>query len=56
MIAPFRETQTSLPKCRSFSVKLWWQLIRYCSITGTPIHSLVWRTTRSIISSRLSRA
>ena len=35
---------------------MWWQLIRSCSSTGSPIHSLSWRTTRSIISSRLSSA
>ena len=55
-MAPFRETHTVLPKCCSCSVKLWWQLIRSCSSTAAPVQSATHRTTRSIISSRLSKA
>lgn len=40
-IAPLRESHTSLPKCRSRSVKLWWQLMRSTSTTGSPKYSAV---------------
>ena len=56
-IAPLRDTHTDLPKCvLAARVKLWWQLIRSRSSTGAPTHSLNCRMTRSIISSRFSRA
>ena len=56
LIAPLRDTHTCLPKCVSCSVKLWWQLTRSASTTGSPMCSEMASTTRSIISSRLSSA
>ena len=62
LMAPFRETQTSLPQCLSLAEKLWWQLIRCSSstVTSAPvaddIHRWNWPMTRSIIFSRLARA
>ena len=54
-----RPSATPRPSCSSASpaaVKLWWQLIRSCSTTGSPEPAPRAADVRSIISSRFSRA